>query len=145
MDNIKTKELELLQTLSKLDLFTDLVANSKKKIVDLESVKGDLENEKKQLMEKLSTLEDETKSLINQLSELQGKNLSASSNEDLKDKIIAIEDENNKLKKDIAIMEEELEVSRYKVLESENKQKKVSEKLDELNQETENLFEKDEW
>ena len=33
MDNIKTKELELLQTLSKLDLFTDLVANSKKKIV----------------------------------------------------------------------------------------------------------------
>ena len=133
------------QTLSKLDLFTDLVANSKKKIVDLESVKGDLENEKKQLMEKLSTLEDENKSLINQLSELQGKNLSASSNEDLKDKIIAIEDENNKLKKDIAIMEEELEVSRYKVLESENKQKKVSEKLDELNQETENLFEKDEW
>ena len=96
MDNIKTKELELLQTLSKLDLFTDLVANSKKKIVDLESVKGDLENEKKQLMEKLSTLEDENKSLINQLSELQGKNLSASSNEDLKDKIIAIEDENNK-------------------------------------------------
>ena len=85
MDNIKTKELELLQTLTKLDLFTDLVANSKKKIVDLESVKGDLENEKKQLMEKLSTLEDENKSLINQLSELQGKNLSASSNEDLKD------------------------------------------------------------
>ena len=42
-------------------------------------------------------------------------------------------------------MEEELEVSRYKVLESENKQKKVSEKLHELNQETENLFEKDEW
>ena len=66
MDNIKTKELELLQTLSKLDLFTDLVANSKKKIVDLESVKVDLENEKKQLMEKLSTLEDENKSLINQ-------------------------------------------------------------------------------
>ena len=89
MDNIKTKELELLQTLSKLDLFTDLVANSKKKIVDLESVKGDLENEKKQLMEKLSTLEDENKSLINQLSELQGKNLSASSNEDLKDSNIA--------------------------------------------------------
>ena len=29
MDNIKTKELELLQTLSKLDLFNDLVANSK--------------------------------------------------------------------------------------------------------------------
>ena len=49
MDNIKTKELELLQTLSKLDLFTDLVANSKKKIVDLESVKGDLENEKNSL------------------------------------------------------------------------------------------------
>ena len=89
-------------------------------------------------------MRDENKSLINQLSELQGKNLSASSNEDLKDKIIAIEDENNKLKKDIAIMEEELEVSRYKVLESENKQK-VSEKLDELNQETENFFEKDEW
>ena len=120
-------------------MFTDLVANSKKKIVDLESVKGDLENEK-QLMEKLSTLENENKSLINQLSELQGKNLSASSNEDLKDKIIAIEDENNKLKKDIAIMEEELEVSRYKVLESENKQKKVSEKLDELNQETEKFI-----
>ena len=103
MDNIKTKELELLQTLSKLDLFTDLVANSKKKIVDLESVKGDLENEKKQLMEKLSTLENENKSLINQLSELQGKNLSASSNEDLKDKIIAIEDENNKLKKTLLL------------------------------------------
>ena len=55
MDNIKTKEQELLQTLSKLDLFTDLVANSKKKIVDLETVKSDLEVEKKDLIEKLST------------------------------------------------------------------------------------------
>ena len=145
MDNIKTKELELLQTLSKLDLFTDLVANSKKKIVDLETVKSDLEVEKKDLIEKLSTFESENKSLLKQVSDLKNKNLSASPNEELNDKIIAIEDENNKLRKEIAIMEEELEVSRYKVLEGEKKQKKVSEKLDELNQETENLFEKDEW
>ena len=145
MDNIKIKEQELLQTLSKLDLFTDLVANSKKKIVDLETVKSDLEVEKKDLIEKLSTFESENKSLLKQVSDLKNKNLSASPNEELSDKIIAIEDENNKLRKEIAIMEEELEVSRYKVLEGEKKQKKVSEKLDELNQETENLFEKDEW
>tara|TARA_S200000501_G_C20820022_1_gene742387 strand:+ start:365 stop:802 length:438 start_codon:yes stop_codon:yes gene_type:complete len=145
MDNIKIKEQELLQTLSKLDLFTDLVANSKKKIVDLETVKTDLEVEKNDLIEKLSTFESENKLLLKQLTELKNKNLSASSNEDLNDKIITIEDENNKLRKEIAIMEEELEVSRYKVLEGEKKQKKVSEKLDELNQETENLFEKDEW
>ena len=145
MDNIKIKEQELLQTLSKLDLFTDLVANSKKKIVDLETVKSDLEVEKKHLIEKLSTFESENKSLLKQVSDLKNKNLSASPNEELNDKIIAIEDENNKLRKEIAIMEEELEVSRYKVLEGEKKQKKVSEKLDELNQETENLFEKDEW
>ena len=145
MDNIKIKEQELLQTLSKLDLFTDLVANSKKKIIDLETVKTDLEVEKKNLIEKLSTFESENKLLLKQLTELKNKNLSASSNEDLNDKIITIEDENNKLRKEIAIMEEELEVSRYKVLEGEKKQKKVSEKLDELNQETENLFEKDEW
>ena len=145
MDNIKIKEQELLQTLSKLDLFTDLVANSKKKIVDLETVKSDLEVEKKDLIEKLSTFENKNKSLLKQVSDLKNKNLSASPNEELNDKIIAIEDENNKLRKEIAIMEEELEVSRYKVLEGEKKQKKVSEKLDELNQETENLFEKDEW
>lgn len=145
MDNIKIKEQELLQTLSKLDLFTDLVANSKKKIVDLETVKSDLEVEKKDLIEKLSTFESENKSLLKQVSDLKNKNLSVSPNEELNDKIIAIEDENNKLRKEIAIMEEELEVSRYKVLEGEKKQKKVSEKLDELNQETENLFEKDEW
>ena len=145
MDNIKIKEQELLQTLSKLDLFTDLVANSKKKIVDLETVKLDLEVEKKDLIEKLSTFDSENKSLLKQLSDLKNKNLTASPNEELNDKIIAIEDENNKLRKEIAIMEEELEVSRYKVLEGEKKQKKVSEKLDELNQETENLFEKDEW
>ena len=65
MDNIKIKEQELLQTLSKLDLFTDLVANSKKKIVDLETVKSDLEVEKKDLIEKLSTFENENKSLLN--------------------------------------------------------------------------------
>ena len=145
MDNIKIKEQELLQTLSKLDLFTDLVANSKKKIVDLETIKLDLEVEKKDLIEKLSTFDSENKSLLKQLSDLKNKNLTASPNEELNDKIIAIEDENNKLRKEIAIMEEELEVSRYKVLEGEKKQKKVSEKLDELNQETENLFEKDEW
>ena len=145
MDNIKIKEQELLQTLSKLVLFTDLVANYKKKIVDLETVKSDLEVEKKDLIEKLSTFDSENKSLLKQVSDLKNKNLSDSPNEELNDKIIAIEDENNKLRKEIAIMEEELEVSRYKVLEGEKKQKKESEKLDELNQETENLFEKDEW
>ena len=139
-DDFKEKYEKFIADKSKS--FQSEITNINSQIKVLESR---IKEEKKDLIEKLSTFENENKSLLKQVSDLKNKNLSASPNEELNDKIIAIEDENNKLRKEIAIMEEELEVSRYKVLEGEKKQKKVSEKLDELNQETENLFEKDEW
>ena len=44
MDNLKEKEQKLLESLVRLDTITDLVVGSKKKIVDLEEVKSQLEN-----------------------------------------------------------------------------------------------------
>ena len=46
MINLKDKEENLLRSLSKLDSITDLVQNSKRKIVDLEQLKIELEQEK---------------------------------------------------------------------------------------------------
>ena len=46
MNKFKEKEENLFQSLSKLDSITDLVVNSKKKIIDLEQVRLNLETEK---------------------------------------------------------------------------------------------------
>ena len=59
MINLKDKEENLLRSLSKLDSITDLVQNSKRKIVDLEQLKIELEQEKLSLRSKLSTLDSE--------------------------------------------------------------------------------------
>ena len=65
------------------------------------------------------------------------------SNENLKEKILNIETENAELKKSIAKLEEDLETSRYKVIQAEKN--KGFKRLDELNQEANDLLGSDEW
>ena len=67
------------------------------------------------------------------------------SNEDLKDKIFKMEQENLELKKSITKLEEDLESSRYKVIQAEKNKNEVSKRLDELNQEANDLLGSDEW
>ena len=146
MDNLKEKEQKLLESLVRLDTMTDLVAGSKKKIVDLQEVKAKLETEKNDLTVKLSTLENENEGLKSELKDLENQmNLEDTSNEDLKSKIIQMEEENAELKKSITNLESELESSRYKVQEAEKNKDEVSRRLDELNQEASDLLGSDEW
>ena len=73
MDNLKEKEQKLLESLVRLDTITDLVVNSKKKIIDLQEVKAQLETENNDLGVKLSTLENENEGLKSELKELENK------------------------------------------------------------------------
>ncbi len=146
MDNLKEKEQKLLESLVRLDTITDLVVGSKKKIVDLQEVKAKLETEKNDLSVKLSTLENENEGLKAELKELESSiNSPDSLNESLKEKIIKIEEENTDLKNSIAILEQDLESSRYKVLQSEKNKNEVSKRLDELNQDANDLLGSEEW
>jgi chromosome segregation ATPase len=146
MDNLKEKEQKLLESLVRLDTITELVVGSKKKIVDLQEVKAKLETEKNDLSVKLSTLENENMGLKAELQDLENQmNSDDNSNEDLKDKIFKIEQENLELKKSITKLEEDLESSRYKVIQAEKNKNEVSKRLDELNQEANDLLGSDEW
>ena len=146
MDNLREKEQKLLESLVRLDTITDLVVGSKKKIVDLQEVKAKLETEKNDLSVKLSTLENENEGLKAELKELESSiNSPDSLNESLKEKIIKIEEENTDLKNSIAILEQDLESSRYKVLQSEKNKNEVSKRLDELNQDANDLLGSEEW
>ena len=146
MDNLKEKEQKLLESLVRLDTITELVVGSKKKIVDLQEVKAKLETEKNDLSVKLSTLENENMGLKSELQDLENQmNSDDNSNEDLKDKIFKMEQENLELKKSITKLEEDLESSRYKVIQAEKNKNEVSKRLDELNQEANDLLGSDEW
>ena len=146
MDNLKEKEQKLLESLVRLDTITELVVGSKKKIVDLQEVKAKLETEKNDLSVKLSTLENENMGLKAELQDLENQmNSDDNLNEDLKDKIFKIEQENLELKKSITKLEEDLESSRYKVIQAEKNKNEVSKRLDELNQEANDLLGSDEW
>ena len=146
MDNLKEKEQKLLESLVRLDTITELVVGSKKKIVDLQEVKAKLETEKNDLSVKLSTLENENMGLKAELQDLENQmNSDDNSNEDLKDKIFKMEQENLELKKSITKLEEDLESSRYKVIQAEKNKNEVSKRLDELNQEADDLLGSDEW
>ncbi len=146
MDNLKEKEQKLLESLVRLDTITELVVGSKKKIVDLQEVKAKLETEKNDLSVKLSTLENENMGLKAELQDLENQmNSDDNSNEDLKDKIFNMEQENLELKKSITKLEEDLESSRYKVIQAEKNKNEVSKRLDELNQEANDLLGSDEW
>jgi chromosome segregation ATPase len=146
MDNLKEKEQKLLESLVRLDTITELVVGSKKKIVDLQEVKAKLETEKNDLSVKLSTLENENMGLKAELQDLENQmNSDDNLNEDLKDKIFKMEQENLELKKSITKLEEDLESSRYKVIQAEKNKNEVSKRLDELNQEANDLLGSDEW
>ena len=146
MDNLKEKEQKLLESLVRLDTITDLVVGSKKKIVGLQEVKAKLETEKNDLSVKLSTLENENEGLKIELKELEKSiNSPDSLNENLKEKISKVEEENSDLKKSISKLEEDLESSRYKVLQAEKNKDEVAKRLDELNQEANNLLGSEEW
>src|SRR5210317_117435 len=141
MDNLKEKEQKLLESLVRLDTITELVVGSKKKIVDLQEVKAKLETEKNDLSVKLSTLENENMGLKAELQDLENQmNSDDNLNEDLKDKIFKMEQENLELKKSITKLEEDLESSRYKVIQAEKNKNEVSKRLDELNQEANDLL-----
>ena len=146
MDNLKEKEQKLLESLVRLDTITELVVGSKKKIVDLQEVKAKLETEKNDLSVKLSTLDNENMGLKAELQDLENQmNSDDNSNEDLKDKIFKMEQENLELKKSITKLEEDLESSRYKVIQAEKNKNEASKRLDELNQEANDLLGSDEW
>jgi len=146
MDNLKEKEQKLLESLVRLDTITELVVGSKKKIVDLQEVKAKLETEKNDLSVKLSTLENENMGLKAELQDLENQmNSDDNLNEDLKDKIFKMEQENLELKKSITKLEEDLESSRYKVIQAQKNKNEVSKRLDELNQEANDLLGSDEW
>ena len=146
MDNLKEKEQKLLESLVRLDTITDLVVGSKKKIVDLQEVKAKLETEKNDLSVKLSTLENENEGLKVELKELERSiNSPDSLNENLKEKISKVEEENSDLIKSISKLEEDLESSRYKVLQAEKNKDEVAKRLDELNQEANDLLGSEEW
>ena len=146
MDNLKEKEQKLLESLVRLDTITDLVVGSKKKIVDLQEVKAKLETEKNDLSVKLSTLENENEGLKVELKELERSiNSPDSLNENLKEKISKVEEENSDLKKSISKLEEDLVSSRYKVLQAEKNKDEVAKRLDELNQEANDLLGSEEW
>ena len=66
-------------------------------------------------------------------------------NENLKEKILKIEEENTELKKSISKLEEDLESSRYKVMQAEKNKGEVAKRLDELNQEANDLLGSEEW
>ena len=72
-------------------------------------------------------------------------NLEDQSSGELRAKIELIEEENNKLKNEITDMEKELEVSRYKLAEHEEKKQEVEKKIDELSQETNTMLDGQEW
>ncbi len=144
MNNIKEQEQKLLESLVRLDTITDLVANSRKKIIDLEEVKKNLEKEKKDLKAKLSTLEKENHQLKSKIDDLDTK-LQTNNNDGLKEKISTIEEENEKLKNEIKNMEKDLENSKYKIIKNQQNREEIAKKLDELNQETENIFGDKEW
>ena len=146
MDNLKEKEQKLLESLVRLDTITDLVVSSKKKIVDLQEVKSNLENEKNSLNKKLSTFENENESLKSQIQDLENSiNNQDTSDEDLREKIIIIEEENSKLKNSISKLEKDLKSSKYRVMQAEKNKDEVSKRLDELNQDADNLLGSDEW
>ena len=132
MDNLKEKEQKLLESLVRLDTITDLVVNSKKKIIDLQEVKAQLENENEGLKSELKELENKL-------------NADDTSNQDLKEKILKMEQENEELKKSISTLEKDLESSRYKIIQAEKNKDEVSKRLDELNQEANDLLGSDEW
>ena len=56
-----------------------------------------------------------------------------------------VNEENTDLKNSIAILEQDLESSRYKVLQSEKNKNEVSKRLDELNQDANDLLGSEEW
>tara|TARA_B000000532_G_scaffold226106_1_gene204141 strand:+ start:166 stop:606 length:441 start_codon:yes stop_codon:yes gene_type:complete len=146
MDNLKEKEQKLLESLVRLDTITDLVVGSKKKIVDLQEVKAKLETEKNDMSIKLSTLENENEGLKTELQELESSmNNPDSSNENLKKKMYKMEEENAELKKSILKLEEDLESSRYKVIKAEKNKDEVAKRLDELNQDANDLLGSEEW
>ena len=64
---------------------------------------------------------------------------------DLKEKILKMEQENEELKKSISTLEKDLESSRYKIIQAEKNKDEVSKRLDELNQEANDLLGSDEW
>ncbi|MDA0376943.1 MAG: hypothetical protein O3A26_02015 [Proteobacteria bacterium] len=146
MNKLKDKEEHLFNSLSKLDSISDLVHNSKKKIVDLEQLKLDLEQEKLSLRLKLSTLETENISLKQNLQNLHDKvNLEDKSSLNLRLKIEEIESENIKLKKEISSMERDLQNSRYQLAEANERKEAVVKKIDELSQETDELLDGQPW
>ena len=61
------------------------------------------------------------------------------------EKILKMEQENEELKKSISTLEKDLESSRYKIIQAEKNKDEVSKRLDELNQEANDLLGSDEW
>jgi len=112
--NLKNKETQLFETLTKLDSIADLIKNSKEESSYLKKLSSQLEKEKEELHQKSKNLEQEKDGIINELKVFEQKlNNQDSGNHELLNKIDLIEKENQTIKDELIKKEAELEESRY--------------------------------
>ena len=97
--NLKNKETQLFETLTKLDSIADLIKNSKEESSYLKKLSFQLEKEKEELHLKSKNLEQEKNGIINELKVFEQKlNNQDSGNHELLNKIDLIEKENQTIK-----------------------------------------------
>ena len=93
--NLKNKETQLFETLTKLDSIADLIKNSKEESSYLKKLSSQLEKEKEELNQKSKNLEQEKDGIINELKIFEQKlNNQDSGNHELLNKIDLIEKDN---------------------------------------------------
>jgi chromosome segregation ATPase len=128
--DLKNKETQLFETLTKLDSIADLIKNSKEENSYLKDLSSNLEREKEELRQKSKSLEHEKNSILEELKIFENKlNAHDSGNQELFNKIDLIEKENLIIKDDLFKMQKELEDSRYKVIETANINKNLQEEV----------------
>ena len=124
--NLKNKETQLFETLTKLDSIADLIKNSKEESSYLKKLSTQLEKEKEELHQKSKNLQQEKDGIINELKVFEQKlNNQDSGNHELLNKIDLIEKENQTIKDELIKKEAELEESRYKITETESTNKNL--------------------
>ena len=128
--NLKNKETQLFETLNKLDSIADLIKNSKQESNYLKKISSQLEKEKEELHQKSINLEQENNSEINEIKIFeQIINREGISNQEILNKSDLIEKENKSIKDELFKMETELEEARYKIRETENINKNITEEF----------------
>ena len=82
--NLKNKEAQLFETLTKLDSIVDLIKNSKQENSHLKKISSQLEQEKEELRQKAKHLEQERDSIADDLITFEKKFIVLMDNFELK-------------------------------------------------------------